>query len=78
MRWNAYGSPAFERMVLGDYQDEIVDLLRHGQGVLNIVSLGPVVEALDDRIVELTPADAPVVSRGLAANDRFLAKGTRL
>ena len=27
--------------------DEIVDLVRHGQGVLNIVPLGPVVDELD-------------------------------
>jgi DNA-binding transcriptional MerR regulator len=33
--------------------DEIVDLLRAGQGVLNIVALGPVVEDLDARIVAL-------------------------
>ncbi len=33
--------------------DEIVDLLRHGQGVLNIVALGPVVEELQARIVQL-------------------------
>src|SRR5438034_7235072 len=33
--------------------DEIVDLLRHGQGVLNIVALGPVVAELNDKIVQL-------------------------
>src|SRR4051794_979876 len=33
--------------------DEIVDLLRHGQGVLNIVALGPVVTELDAKIVQL-------------------------
>ncbi len=33
--------------------DEIVDLLRHGQGVLNIVALGPVVTELDARIVQM-------------------------
>lgn len=39
--------------------DQIVDLLRQGQGVLNIVALGPVVEELDASIVALTPRDAP-------------------
>jgi DNA-binding transcriptional MerR regulator len=33
--------------------DQIVDLLRRGQGVLNIVPLGPVVDDLDARILEL-------------------------
>jgi DNA-binding transcriptional MerR regulator len=54
--------------------DEIVDLLRHGQGVLNIVALGPVVHELDERIVQLelplatapaAPATtAPPIARG--------------
>ena len=56
------------RSILARSGDEIVDLLRHGQGVLNIVSLGPVVEQLDGRIVELH-ADAEEPLRP-AANDR--------
>src|SRR5438045_3009781 len=36
--------------------DQIVDLLRQGQGVLNIVALGPVVEELDAPLVALAPA----------------------
>ncbi len=55
--------------------DDIVDLLRNGQGVLNIVALGPVVEALDSNIVALTPRTAqhvpgPAVAiAAVAAND---------
>lgn len=59
------------RSILAYSGDEIVDLLRHGQGVLNIVSLGPVVEALDDRIVEMSPVDtAAGREQRLASNDR--------
>ena len=39
-------------------EDEIVDLLRNGQGVLNILPLAAVKEGLDAKIVELHPADA--------------------
>jgi DNA-binding transcriptional MerR regulator len=42
--------------------DEIVDLLRQGQGVLNIVALGPVVQDLDASIVALD-GDATTVAR---------------
>ena len=40
-------------------EDEIVDLLRNGQGVLNILPLAAVKEDLDAKIVELHPGDAP-------------------
>lgn len=51
--------------VLARNGDEIVDLVRKGQGVLNIIALGPVVEELDAQIVSLAPApaEAPVVKR---------------
>lgn len=56
--------------------DAVIDLLRNGQGVLNIVALGPVVESIDDRIVELKPQPAlplpalPLIaSFDAAAND---------
>ena len=38
-------------------EEEIVDLLRHGQGVLNILPLSGVKEQVDARIVELYPED---------------------
>jgi DNA-binding transcriptional MerR regulator len=41
------------RSVLARTGDDIVDLVRHGQGVLNIVPLGPVVAELDASIHEL-------------------------
>jgi DNA-binding transcriptional MerR regulator len=41
---------------------EIVDLVRRGQGVLNIVPLGPVQDELDAAICELRPAHAAAVA----------------
>ena len=40
-------------------EDEIIDLLRNGQGVLNILPLAGVKEDLDAKIVELHSGDAP-------------------
>ena len=37
-------------------EDEVIDLLRKGQGVLNILPLAGVKEDLDATIVELFPA----------------------
>ncbi len=48
--------------VLARSGDDIVDLVRQGQGVLNILPLGPVVEELDARILELDRGDAPASS----------------
>jgi len=41
------------RSVLALTGDDIIDLVRHGQGVLNIVPLGPVVAELDASIHDL-------------------------
>jgi DNA-binding transcriptional MerR regulator len=41
--------------VLARTDDALIDLVRRGQGVLNIVPLGHVVQELDARIDELTP-----------------------
>jgi DNA-binding transcriptional MerR regulator len=49
------------RSVLARTGDDIVDLVRHGQGVLNIIPLGPVVAELDASIHELGAADAEPV-----------------
>jgi DNA-binding transcriptional MerR regulator len=46
------------RSVLAFSGDQIVDLLRNGQGVLNIVPLARVVDALDAEILALAPRDA--------------------
>ncbi len=43
------------RSVIARTGDEMVDLVRSGQGVLNIVPLGPVVEELETSIHELFP-----------------------
>jgi DNA-binding transcriptional MerR regulator len=53
------------RTVLVSTGDQIVDLLRNGQGVLNIVPLGPVVDDLEVSLAGLEPVDAP--SRGTLA-----------
>jgi DNA-binding transcriptional MerR regulator len=53
------------RTVLVSTGDQIVDLLRNGQGVLNIVPLGPVVDDLEVSLAGLEPVDAP--SRGALA-----------
>ncbi len=38
------------RTVLVKTDDQIVDLLRHGQGVLNVIPLGPVVDDIDSTL----------------------------
>jgi DNA-binding transcriptional MerR regulator len=44
--------------------DDLVDVVRNGQGVLNIVALGPVVDELQAAITELAPApSAPAATR---------------
>jgi DNA-binding transcriptional MerR regulator len=44
------------RTVLVRTDDQIIDLLRAGQGVLNVVPLGPVVDDLDARLHDLRDA----------------------
>ena len=48
--------------VLVQTGDQIVDLLRNGQGVLNIVSLGPVVNDLESELHEVAPEERIGVS----------------
>src|SRR5690349_9910823 len=55
------------RSVLARTGDEIVDLLRAGQGVLNIVPLAPVVQELQAEIHQLSPASAGGPSRSATA-----------
>lgn len=59
------------RSVLVRDGEELVDAVRAGQGVLNVLPLGGVKEALDARIVELRPsakgaADAPAATTSAA------------
>jgi len=64
--------------VLARTDDALIDLVRHGQGVLNIVPLGPVVGELDSRIVELQP-DLQIASNGAAGagnRDAGVEKGS--
>ena len=48
-------------------EEEIVDLIRHGQGVLNILPLAGVKEQVDARIVELYPEGRSAVETVPAA-----------
>ena len=57
--------------VLARDGEALVDLVRHGQGVLNIVPLGSMVNELDAAIVELAPA----ASSESAAGNRRVAEG---
>jgi DNA-binding transcriptional MerR regulator len=59
--------------VLARDGDDLVDLVRRGQGVLNIVPLGHVVEELDARIHELAPASDPQTAP--ARTERGAAQG---
>jgi len=53
-------------------EEEIVDLLRHGQGVLNILPLSGVKEQVDARIVELYPEDRRIAE--VAPIDRAVSR----
>ena len=59
--------------VLARSDEEIIDLLKGGQGVLNIVPLPGVVEELDAAITELAPP-APVAGEGDVADSGGLAR----
>ncbi len=61
------------RSVLALTGDDIVDLVRHGQGVLNIVPLGPVVAELAASIHEL---DVTVAAAGPKATPAHGRKAT--
>ena len=64
------------RSVLALTGDDIVDLVRHGQGVLNIVPLGPVVAELDASIHDLDDrADAAPGAKPAPARRRKAAGG---
>ncbi len=49
------------RSVLVQSGEEVIDLLRNGQGVLNVLPLAGVKSEIDAAIVELRPAVVPVV-----------------
>jgi DNA-binding transcriptional MerR regulator len=51
--------------VLASNNDELIDLVKGGQGVLNIFPMAGVVDELDAAIVDLSGSDAPIK---LAAN----------
>ncbi len=51
--------------VLVRSDEEIVDVLRQGQGVLNILPLGSVKDEIDSAIVELRPAEGERPASGM-------------
>jgi DNA-binding transcriptional MerR regulator len=53
--------------VLVQTGDQIVDLLRNGQGVLNIVALGPVVDDLASDLEQVEPEERVSVAEAPAA-----------
>ncbi len=55
--------------VLARSGEEIIDLLKGGQGVLNIVALAGVVQELDAAIHELAPARTEAVERNADGGD---------
>ena len=64
------------RSVLALTGDDIVDLVRHGQGVLNFVPLGPVVAELDASIHDLDAgADAATDAKPAPTRRRKVAGG---
>ena len=62
------------RSVLVQTDGELVDLLREGQGVLNILPMGSVKSELDARILELRPAVAPSDGNAATSLDRDAAR----
>jgi DNA-binding transcriptional MerR regulator len=60
--------------VLARNGEDLVDLVRHGQGVLNIVSLGQVVDELDASIHDLAPGPEQSSSAASTQRDRTAAK----
>jgi len=55
------------KSILARSGDEIVDLLHSGQGVLNVVPLGPVLEELDAKILKFAPPGTSEESQGASA-----------
>ena len=57
------------RTVLVRTGDELVDALRQGQGVLNVLSLAPVKDELDARVLEFRRADAEIAAEPTPAGE---------
>ena len=45
------------RAVLAQTDDQIVDLLREGQGVLNVIALGPVMHDIENGLAQVGPPE---------------------
>jgi DNA-binding transcriptional MerR regulator len=56
--------------------DELIDVVRKGQGVLNVLPMASVKEQLDANLVELFPSPAPVVPAGRGRRPGRVAAGS--
>jgi DNA-binding transcriptional MerR regulator len=61
--------------VLAHSGEEVIDLVRQGQGVLNILPLAGMIEELDGKIHELEPGTAPVAGAAGAPAPRAAEGG---
>ena len=63
-----------DQVVLTRDGDEMIDLVRTGQGVLNVLSLSGVVDQVDASITELFPDGAPSSAEGPPATVEAVAE----
>ena len=61
--------------VLARTGEEVIDLVRQGQGVLNILPMAGMLQELDGKIHELEPTTVNVPGAGVAVGGRQAAEG---
>lgn len=63
------------RSLLARSGDEVIDLVRQGQGVLNILPLAGMLEELDGKITELAPTTVAVPTPGVSVTPQAAEGG---
>ena len=63
------------RSLLARSGDEVIDLVRQGQGVLNILPLSGMIQELDSQILELAPNAVVVPGHGITTVPAAAAEG---
>jgi DNA-binding transcriptional MerR regulator len=63
------------RSLLARSGDEVIDLVRQGQGVLNILPLSGMIQELDSQIHELAPSAVVVPGHGITTAPLAAAEG---
>ncbi len=63
------------RSILARDGEALIDVVRHGQGVLNIVPLGSMVGEIDAAIVELAPAHGDASAQEPPVTERHISQG---